>query len=337
MGRNPRILVIQLRQLGDILLTTPLIRVLKQQFPHGHIACLTHPMGKLVLDDNPYLDRHWIYPVDQGLTSELKLAHALRQEKYDWVIDGMNNPRSALYSLATGAPRRVAFKSKRSIFYTDLVSKVSDYIVREKLLLAGPLGVKDGTISLDLPTTHAHGEVARVFQQSRIAQEKPLIAIAPTHRRPLRRWPLSSYAQLADWLISEKNADVVWIWGPGEEGVIDEVMALSSQKSFKAPKTSFREMAALLGSCQLFIGNSNGPSHVAVAKGTPSIQLHGHTSLVSWCPMNDLHRGIQAPGFGRVAVPDMAGITVEDVKNIVSAMWPTISTHRLPNHVNLSD
>ena len=61
------------------------------------------------------------------------------------------------------------------------------------------------------------------------------------------------------------------------------------------------------------MGNSNGPSHVAVAVDVPSLQLHGHTTAESWCPSTERHRALQSPEFGKVAMPDMAAIKVEAV------------------------
>src|SRR5690606_32279301 len=118
----------------------------------------------------------------------------------------------------------------------------------------------------------------RLWAESQLFKDAPYrVALSPTHRRAVRRWPLASYAALADRLVNEWGAAVVWLWGPGEEAEIDAAMALTQAPTIKAPKTSFREMAALLGNMHLFVGNSNGPSHVAVADGICSLQLHGHT------------------------------------------------------------
>jgi ADP-heptose:LPS heptosyltransferase len=129
--------------------------------------------------------------------------------------------------------------------------------------------------------------------------------------------------------VDEKQATVMWAWGPGEESVIDEVQGLTRGVTHKAPKTSFREMAALFARADLFIGNSNGPSHVAVSVDLPSIQLHGHTNLISWCPMTERHRGLQTPGFGKISMPPISDISLDEVKDLVCAMWPNGSPPRL--------
>jgi ADP-heptose:LPS heptosyltransferase len=80
---------------------------------------------------------------------------------------------------------------------------------------------------------------------------------------------------------------------------------MSQGVGIKSPKTTFRELAALIGESHLFIGNSNGPSHVAVAMDTPSIQLHGPTSAVSWCPMTERHRAVQGRDMASIALVEV--------------------------------
>ena len=85
-------------------------------------------------------------------------------------------------------------------------------------------------------------------------------------------------------ILQEWGAEIIWLWGPGKKILLKMLCHFCKEKAHLAPKTGFREMAALIAQTDLFIGNSNGPSHVAVSCNTPSIQLHGPTSLVSWCP-----------------------------------------------------
>jgi ADP-heptose:LPS heptosyltransferase len=103
---------------------------------------------------------------------------------------------------------------------------------------------------------------------------------------------LERYAAIADYLVQEWQGEVTWLWGPGEESVIDLTMSYCKSQTRKSPPTSFREMAALVANHDCFIGNSNGPSHVAVACDTISLQIHGPTNPVSWCPLNGRHEAL---------------------------------------------
>lgn len=320
-----RILLIQLRQLGDILLTTPCIKAVKQAHPRCELTFLSHKMGQLILEENPFLDEFFTYNPKDSLTTELRLARQLRERKYDLVIDFMNNPRSAFYSFATGAPTRIAFESARRWFYTDVVprSASSDYIVREKFRLLAIAGYEASDERLILPWFEPHtGTFLKFFNENKSLGDSQLrIVMSPTHRREARRWPLVNYAALADWLVKEWQATITWIWGPGEQNTIDRVQQLCNVKTYRSPATTFRELAALIANHDLFIGNSNGPSHVAVAGNVPSLQLHGPTQAKAWCPFTDRHHGIQAP------TSDISEITLDQVKQQLTEMRLAISTY----------
>src|SRR5262249_20340920 len=132
------------------------------------------------------------------------------------------------------------------------------------------------------------------------------IVLSPTHRRVERRWSLENYAKLADYLTKDWGAFVSWLWGPGEEQEIDKVMSLCKEKTYKAPPTTFRELAAFVANHDLFSGNSNGPSHVAIAVGIMSLQLHGFTQASAWSPLNEDHQAVENHnGINQITVAEI--------------------------------
>ena len=311
-----KILIVQLRQLGDILLTTPHLRAVRKAFPKAQIDFLSHDMGKLILKNNPYLTSHITYNEKQTLLSSLKLMGFLRRQRYDLVIDFMYNPRSALLSAATAAKRRVAFPSRRNWFYTDIIlqPKESIYIVKEKFELTNSVGIENAGIGLDLPFEKKDARVFLDFvSENQIKLDTDLlVCLSPTHRRVERIWPEQRYAELADQLTSLGRFKIVWLWGPGEKDFVERARSLMKSSSFLAPRTSFSELAAFIANCDYFIGNSNGPSHVAVAGDTPSLQLHGPTIAKTWCPNDERHRSIQKAS--------MDDITTEEVLQSFTAL-----------------
>ncbi len=317
-----RILVIQLRQLGDILLTTPVLKAIKRERPKAHLTFLSHGMGRLVLDQSPCVDEHFTYSDDFSKMQEWQLSKTLKERRFDLVLDFMNNPRSAFYALRAGG-ERWAFRSARRPAYSHVVPKAAtaEYIVREKFRLLEAAGFAPADEKLVLPWFEAHTQpLMRMYAREARFREAPIkVILSPTHRREVRQWPLANYAELADRLTKEWGALVLWLHGPGEEAVVDEAMAHCRQPTLKAPKTNFREMAALIGNVDLFVGNSNGPSHVAVAANICSLQLHGPTNAISWCPMTERHQALQAPEFGKSPAPRMASITVD-------AAWTKLAT-----------
>jgi ADP-heptose:LPS heptosyltransferase len=307
--KREKILIIQLRQLGDILLTTPIFRELKKAHPEAELTFLSHAMGRLVVEGNPYIDRHLTYSDSMSWRDELSLVQKIRSFKFDCVLDFMFNPKSCFYVALSGARKKVSFQSSRSFFFDLVVPRGGDaYIVDEKFRILRAMGISPTSISLDLPWDEHHiAPTQALLNVDSFAHSKLRVVISPTHRRAHRRWPLAAFSKLAMGLIQNWGADIIWLWGPGEESLCDEAIAMTKLPTLKAPKTTFKELAALISNCDLFIGNSNGPSHIAVAADTLSLQFHGPTLASSWCPMTSKHHGIQSHDG------TMKGLTTEEV------------------------
>jgi heptosyltransferase-2/heptosyltransferase-3 len=245
-------------------------------------------MGENVLKDNPFIDEHICYDPSKGVWDAIRTILKIRRKKYDLVIDFMNNPRSALFALLSGAKKRVAFESKRRFFYTDRVAKIKnpDYIVREKFLLLKACGFDPKGEDLILKHT--------ACDRSR---DKPRIILSPTHKKAQsRRWPLKNFAWLADELARKYGAEIIWLWSPDEPLVNDEVVSMCKEKTTKGPEnTSFSDMTDLIASADLFVGNANGPCHVANAVDVSVVQLHGPGCALSWSPMTGKNIALQKP------------------------------------------
>lgn len=328
MSSYKNILIVQLRQLGDILLTTPVVDALKELYPQAKISFLSHPMGKLVLSGNPNIDECLFYPGSK--VEYLKFLLKLRQNKYDLVLDYMFNGRSAIFSSITGAKKRISFQSNRSFFYSDVIARDTDipmYIVEEKLRLLKELNWQGQRKNITLSWFENDLEASKEFLES-LKPASIRVLISATHRRENRQWPVERYAELSDSLTKHWGAEVIWLWGPGEEEFVTKAMSLCKMPTHKAPKTGFREMAALIAQTDLFIGNSNGPSHVAVSCNTPSIQLHGPTSLISWCPRDSYHQGL----WGGTLNSAMSEISVEDVMVLANKMQALVAKVKDDRH-----
>src|SRR5918911_772493 len=134
-----RILVIQFRQIGDVLLSTPVLRALRCYYPQSYIAFLTEPAPGRVLQGNPLLDEVIIRPRHATWRQQWHLLRSIRRQRFDLVIDLIGNPRSALLTYLSGATHRLAFaRFPRSLLYTLLVTHhhpVPEYTVAKRLRL----------------------------------------------------------------------------------------------------------------------------------------------------------------------------------------------------------
>lgn len=287
-------------------------------------------MGKPLLEQNPYLDKCFFYGDEAGFLHEVTLMREIRRRRFNVAIDFMNNNRSALYAYASGADIRLSYDGHRNLFYTRTLPKgIGDtYVVREKLRFLNALNIEATETPMLLPQTAQDAAVSAAFfdGSDTTSKQRPRVVFSPTHRREVRRWPLRNYALVADRIASQWNAEIIWLWGPGEGEVIDKARALcGAGRGRKAPPTNLREAGALLSRCDLFVGNSNGLSHVAVATDCCSLQIHGPTRAASWSPLNRRHRAVEPAASARDSRP-ISLVSVEQVWSELMSMQVEVAT-----------
>jgi ADP-heptose:LPS heptosyltransferase len=304
--------------------------------PDAHIAWLSHPMGRQLLEGHPALNAIHYHPVFKSwrwraalkqplhflgtwvkhVAAELKFIRDIRKQNFDIVVDSICTPRTALLTRLSGARLRSGIRTRwnRNWAYNRLCATAewaNLYAAQARLDLLKPIL---GEHCATQPSLHwlkpwipsSPSIVARI--ESLLNEfglnHRPFILLSPTHRRELRRWPADSYAALALELIKQKNVTIVWMWGPGEDAFVREIHNtlltllnaehLDQALSVFPPLLTLAEVAALAGRCQLWIGNSNGLSHVAVAGGAATVQIHGPTASAPWThPDTTRHTAVQ--------------------------------------------
>lgn len=276
-----RFLVIQLRQIGDVVLTTPLLRILKEARPGCRVAMLTEKPSDQLLKGNPYVDEILLNNRKGSWRDTLRLGLELRRRRFSAVVDPMSNPRSAILAWLSGAPTRIAYRSSsRGWFYTHRVEVGKQpYAVDVKKRLLTPLGIESPWRRPEIFLTQAERTEGRLLRDSLLGVgDRRLITLDPSHRRATRRWPAEHFGALCRLVKDRWAARPVVLWGPGEEADADAVVSTSGGAAVKAPGTSLRQMAALIGAADLHVGNCSAPRHIAVAVGTPTFTILGSTS-----------------------------------------------------------
>ncbi len=279
---NASFLLIQLRQIGDVVLTTPIARILKERVPGCRVAFLTERPSDELLRGNPFIDEVMVLTPHAGWKETLKQALALYRRRFDVVLDFMGNPRSAFLTLLTRARLRVSYHALgRGIVYTHKVDQAGGYAVNVKKNLVRAIGID---ANIDTPEIYLTASEVWWGQTTRERllhlgpqRSSRLITVDPSHRRHTRRWPDVYYGALCSWMV-ERGWTPVVLWGPGEKGVAEEVVRSSQGKAVMAPPTTLRQMAALISAADLHVGNCSAPRHIAVAVGTPTFTILGATS-----------------------------------------------------------
>jgi ADP-heptose:LPS heptosyltransferase len=263
---------------------TPAIRAFKEAFPDCKLDFLTELPE--VLQGNPHLSS--VIHVDSSKHShpihQLNLIRKIRNAGYDLVVDFFANPRSAYYAFLSGAETRLGFGFGHRKWAYNLVPAKSTapvYAATDRLKLLGAIGITSSDPRLEFyPSDQDRRKAGEL-----IALDKgtSIVTISPVSRRAFNRWPLEKYARLGDLLASKADACPVILAGPGEESIADEVAKLMTAAHPIVPRISgLGLLGAVLEKAGLHIGNDNGPKHIAVACGIPTITIFGPHSHISW-------------------------------------------------------
>ena len=332
-----KILVIQLRRVGDVLLATPAVRALRGAFPEARIDFLVEEAARPVLEDNPRIDRILVRGRGDGLGRAITMLRDVRRARYDVVVDFLGNVRTAIVALASAAPRRLSYRHPvLRLFYTSTPASQHEprYMVLNKLAVLADLGLdpraggdlEELRPEMSVPQS-ADDYVSDFLQEEGLADASPLVSIDPTSRSDTCRWTAEGFAELADRLTDTYGARVVFLWGPAERDDVAALAARCRHRHVIAPATDLKQLAALIGRCDLHIGNDSGPRHIAVARDTPTLTVMGSTHESKWTFPSELHRVVFEPVACRpcerktcpTQIECMGDLTAEKVAGAVAA------------------
>jgi len=322
-GWQPRrLLVVRVdERLGDLLLTTPLLRALAGSLPPGGgVEALVSARYAPALAGNPHVTA--IHPfAKRDLFRRpgryLALLRDLRARGFDAALDASHpqafSRTSAALTYATGAPLRVGHARgaaglflNRTVPVRQPVDELPEHEHKATLLAA--LGLPGALTVLDprmvyAPLERAGRERARardLVTGLRGAAGQPVIALYPGGRKREQRWPAGRFATVGRDLGRDRDARVVVAWGPGEEALAREVAAEIPAAAI-APPTTVLELAALYEACDVVLTNDTGPMHLAVAVGTPTCAVFLTGAGQRYGPPGPRHRVVDGAGAAPAA------------------------------------
>lgn len=288
------ILVIKLRAIGDVLLSTPVLRSLRDAFPSSRIDFLTEASSREVVEGNPAIDSSIIF--EGSNMSGLGLILAVRRRNYDLVIDLFGNPRSALVTLLSGARYRTGYRFnwRRYCYNIGVRGRGGEvHNVEFNLDALRALGIATLDPAVSFHTDRASEEFAERFFALSELDGRPVVALNPGGGWYTKRWPPQSFAELGDMIARAYSARIIIVWGPREEERARSIASRMSEVPILVPKSSLRELGSVLRRSSALVTNDSGPMHVAAALGIPVLAIFGPTIPELQGPVGDRHVVVQ--------------------------------------------
>lgn len=333
-----KILIIRVDRIGDVILTTPLFKVLRHNFPKAYIAAVVQPYTKEIIEGNPNVDEVITYDKNnsqKGWWASLKFIKYLRTKKFDLSISLKPSIRSNIIAFLSGIKYRVGYDRKWGFLLTH---KMKDdkwrglkHEVEYNLDLLRLIGLEVAEAKLYMPIFKEDEDyITDRLDKLGISSQDILVMVHPGASDYSRCWFLERYARLIDTLKNDFGFKVAVAGGREEEKSINRLISLTTNKPINfCGQLSLRQFAALCKRTHLFISNDSGPVHIASAVETPTIVIFGR-SLTGvgpkrWRPYAEGSIVLQKDVGCKICNPQnclenfkcLLAITVEDVMDAV--------------------
>jgi heptosyltransferase I len=289
---NPRhILIIDFGQLGDVVMSLPALRGVRERFPQASITVMVGRPGAQIIEMSGYADQ--TIEVDRvqlrdgskplSVVRIFKLIKEVRRRKFDFVIDLHSFSETNLLGFFSGAQSRLF--SRRPGRSLDFLANFNpkppidkndpdQHLIDRYLDVLKPLGIKDQSRMPRLSTrsqdVHA---IDAMLRKARAETGTPLVGLFPGAGHPGRCWPLEQFAELADFLIRNDGVRPVVFVGPEERHLVQRMRSLFPPACVILEKLTIPQLAAAQSRLAVFVSNDTGPVHIAAAVGAPIVVL----------------------------------------------------------------
>jgi heptosyltransferase-1 len=279
---SPRILIVRLSAIGDVIHGMPLACALRERFPDSLLAWVVEERaaallrGHEALDELITLPRGWL----RSPTAVWRLRRWLRGLKFDLTIDAQGLTKSAVVAWLSGTRRRIGLgnpwgRELSQWLNTELVDTTAEHAVDRTLQLLLPLGIDSPQVRFQVPEHPPDRQSAdQLVRQAGL--QLGFAIIHPGAGWPSKLWPTNRFAAVAEYLGSAWKLPTLVVCGEKNQRTLaEQVAARSGGHARVAPPMSLCELAALARRCRLYVGSDSGPLHLAAAVGAPCIGLYG--------------------------------------------------------------
>ena len=330
MSFNPRhILVIDFGQLGDVVMSLPALRAIRDEFPHARVTVAVGKPGGEIIGMSDYADA--TIEIDRvalrdgfkpwSVLKVFDIVKDVRRRQFDFVIDLHSLSETNLLGFLSGAPARLfARRPGRSL---DFLSNFSprppvdrndpkQHLVDRYLDVLKPLEIKQTfRIPKLTPRPEPQAAVETMLRKAKADADAPSIGLFPGAGHPGRRWPMERFSQLADFLVRNDKLQPIIFVGPEERQMLTQIRRLFPPPCVILEKLSIPELAAAQSRLAVFVSNDTGPVHIAAAVGAPVVVLIDLPTPHAYVPLADAHRLMFSDSVAEIEVEDVYAATRE--------------------------
>jgi len=297
------ILIIRSGGIGDVLMTTPLIRTIKSKYPESKIDYLTGNWSKDALEGNK--DINEVISFDDEIIFKKKLLKvfglikSLKKKEYDlcFVLD--KSWHWGVFAYLSNVGFRIGFDRFNEGFANNLnvLYDGSKYELDYYMAIAGLLGIKKADKNMLLYLSEKDKKFGDDFLLNNNLKNKTLIGIAaggaenPGQKMHVKRWPKEKYIEFVKLILKEKKNAAVLLFGGKNDTALNESIVKETDKIRTynlAGKTTIKQAAALMRKCKVFVTHDSGTMHMAAAVKVPLIVLFGATNPKRFAPRGSM-------------------------------------------------
>ncbi len=277
---QPRILILRLSSIGDILLTTPFIRQVRIHFPEAKIDFVVKKQFFQLLKNNPHLNKIYQLDPEQGIKGLLTLRRKLVAAQYTYIFDLHHNFRTELLTAFVPADeKRTIHKDIRKrfllvTFKKNIYSTILPIPQRYRQV-AAELGVEDDGNGLEILWKNRVAE--RLWRRlKRLDLDHNYLVLAPGAGFKTKRWPIEYFREVVQYILENRKEKIILL-GSAEERKDFEPLLLSKKVVNLAGQVSLLEAAVVLSDARLVVSNDSGLMHMATAVNSPLVAIFGST------------------------------------------------------------
>lgn len=285
LPENPRILVTRTDRIGDLVLTTPLFKALREKFPGARIAALVFLEHRELVEGNPYLDEVILYDkkgTERSLWGQFLFSRKLRRRKFDAVVHAHGTNRMHLAAWLAGIPVRIGYARRAAWALTHVhpynkkegKKQEAEYLfdLLEPFGMTPPPG-----ITPCVPVTdRAVRSFENLCQFHGIPQNSDYVVLNPSASDATKMWPAEKFAELVTRIHRDHSAVFIAIGTSRDRRLIETVMKNTPVQIFDlSGRLSLGMLGALLKRSALLVSNDSGPVHIASAVGCPVVSIFG--------------------------------------------------------------